>query len=199
MKKIILPLLLWRAAVRRGGAAAGNAVQDQYRTVRTARLEAEVTSHTDTDSRTFTLLCSYDAAGDAVTTVTQPHELAGLTAVASGEDLTLACEGLQLPVGRVLGHLPRQLPALPAAGVGERLRAGAGRRDAGGCPPGLRLTLDTTGASGGKVLCAVWLDESGLFPRYAEFSQDGQTVLTVRLLSFECTTAPPDTAEGGGA
>ena len=65
--------------------------------------------------------------------------------------------------------------------------------------PCLRLTLDTTGASGGKVLCAVWLDESGLFPRYAEFSQDGQMVLTVRLLSFECTTAPPDTAEGGGA
>lgn len=99
MKKIILPLLLCAALCGCGGAAAGNAVQDQYRTVRTARLEAEVTSHTDTDSRTFTLLCSYDAAGDAITTVTQPHELAGLTAVASGEDLTLACEGLQLPVG----------------------------------------------------------------------------------------------------
>lgn len=49
------------------------------------------------------------------------------------------------------------------------------------------------------MLCAVWLDESGLFPRYAEFSQDGQMVLTVRLLSFECTTAPSDTAGGGGA
>ena len=96
MKKIILPLLLCAALCGCGGAAAGNAVQDQYRTVRTARLEAEVTSHTDTDSRTFTLLCSYDAAGDAVTTVTQPHELAGLTAVASGEDMTLACEGLHV-------------------------------------------------------------------------------------------------------
>lgn len=77
MKKIILPLLLCAALCGCGSAAAGNAVQDQYRTVRTARLEAEVTSHTDADSRTFTPLCSYDAAGDAVTTVTQPHELAG--------------------------------------------------------------------------------------------------------------------------
>ena len=197
MKKIILPLLLCAALCGCGGAA-GNAVQDQYRTVRTARLEAEVTSHTDTDSRTFTLLCSYDAAGDAVTTVTQPHELAGLTAVASGEDLTLACEGLQLPVGASSDICPANcLPyLLRALANGYVLEQGAETLEEAPC---LRLTLDTTGASGGKVLCAVWLDESGLFPRYAEFSQDGQMVLTVRLLSFECTTAPPDTAEGGGA
>lgn len=198
MKKIILPLLLCAALCGCGSAAAGNAVQDQYRTVRTARLEAEVTSHTDTDSRTFTLLCSYDAAGDAVTTVTQPHELAGLTAVASGEDLTLACEGLQLPVGASSDICPANcLPyLLRALANGYVLEQGAETLEDAPC---LRLTLDTTGASGGKVLCAVWLDESGLFPRYAEFSQDGQMVLSVRLLSFECTTASSDTTEGGGA
>ena len=81
MKKIILPLLLCAALCGCGGAAAGSAGQDQCRTVRTARLEAEVTSHTDTDSRTFTLLCSYDAAGDAVTTVTPPPALLGLIVV----------------------------------------------------------------------------------------------------------------------
>ena len=196
MKKIILPLLLCAALCGCGGAAAGNAVQDQYRTVRTARLEAEVTSHPDTDSRTFTLLCSYDAAGDAVTTVTQPHELAGLTAVASGEDLTLACEGLQLPVGASSDICPANcLPyLLRALANGYVLEQGAETLEGLDC---LRLALDTT-APGGKVLCTVWLGGDGA-PLYAEFSQDGQMVLTVRLLSFECTTAPPDTAEGGGA
>lgn len=147
MKKIILPLLLCAALCGCGGAAAGNAVQDQYRTVRTARLEAEVTSHTETDSRTFTLLCSYDAAGDAVTTVTQPHELAGLTAVASGEDLTLACEGLQLPVGASSDICPANcLPyLLRALANGYVLEQGAETLEDAPC---LRLTLDTTGASG---------------------------------------------------
>ena len=63
MKKIILPLLLCAALCGCGGAAAGNAVQDQYRTVRTARLEAEVTSHTDTDSRTFPWIAEREASG----------------------------------------------------------------------------------------------------------------------------------------
>ena len=118
--------------------------------------------------------------------------------MASGEDLTLACEGLQLPVGASSDICPANcLPyLLRALANGYVLEQGAETLEDAPC---LRLTLDTTGASGGKVLCAVWLDESGLFPRYAEFSQDGQMVLTVRLLSFECTTAPPDTAEGGRA
>lgn len=55
MKKIIWPLLLCLLLCGCGGGETGSAVQEQYRTVRTAQLEAEVTSHTDTDSRTFTL------------------------------------------------------------------------------------------------------------------------------------------------
>jgi hypothetical protein len=54
--------------------------------------------------------------------------------------------------------------------------------------PCLRLTLETTGQSGAAVLCSVWLDESSLIPRYAEFSQNGNVVLTVRMISFACTT-----------
>ena len=55
--------------------------------------------------------------------------------------------------------------------------------------PCLRLTLDTTAPGGNKVLCAVWLDAEGLFPRYAEFSQNEQVVLTAKLLDFTCTTS----------
>ena len=53
---------------------------------------------------------------------------------------------------------------------------------------GQRLTLQTTGHSGSEILCAVWLDESSLIPRYAEFSQNGKVVLTARMISFACTT-----------
>lgn len=188
MKKIILSLLLCTLLCGCGGSETDRAVQDQYGAVETARLEAEVTSHTDTDSRTFTLLCNYDAAGDAVTTVTAPRELAGLTAVASGPDMTLSCEGQQLPAGAsadicAANCLPYLLRALAE---GYLLEQGSETLEDAAC---LRLTLDTTGAAGGKVLCAVWLDEAGLFPRYAEFSQDGQVLLTVRLLSFTCTTS----------
>ena len=187
MNKIIWPLLLCAVLCGCGGGETGNAVQEQYRTLETARLEAEVTSHTSTDSRTFTLLCSYDADGDAVTTVTDPGELAGLTAVVSGTDMTLSSEGLQLPAGASLDICPANcLPEL------LRTLAEGYLKEQGTEPvedtPCLRLTLETTGQSGAAVLCSVWLDESSLIPRYAEFSQNGNVVLTVRMISFACTT-----------
>ena len=189
MNKIIWPLLLCAVLCGCGGGETGNAVQEQYRTLETARLEAEVTSHTSTDSRTFTLLCSYDADGDAVTTVTDPGELAGLTAVVSGTDMTLSSEGLQLPAWASLDICPANcLPyLLRALADGYVLEQSSEALDDTPC---LRLALDTTApGGGGKVLCAVWLDAEGLFPRYAEFSRNEQVVLTVKLLAFTCTTS----------
>ena len=188
MNKIIWPLLLCAVLCGCGGGETGNAVQEQYSTLETARLEAEVTSHTSTDSRTFTLLCSYDADGDTVTTVTAPGELAGLTAVVSGTDMTLSSEGLQLPAGASLDICPANcLPYLLwALADGYVLEQSSEALDNTPC---LRLALDTTAPGGGKVLCAVWLDAEGLFPRYAEFSRNEQVVLTVKLLAFTCTTS----------
>lgn len=187
MNKIIWPLLLCAVLCGCGGGETGNAVQEQYRTLETARLEAEVTSHTSTDSRTFTLLCSYDADGDAVTTVTDPGELAGLTAVVSGTDMTLSSEGLQLPAGASLDICPANcLPYLLDALSGGYLTEQ--NEEQLGDTPCLRLALDTVGRSGAPVQCAVWLDKVTLIPLYGEFSQNGQAVLTVKMLSFTCQT-----------
>lgn len=188
MNKIIWPLLLCAVLCGCGGGETGNAVQEQYSTLETARIEAEVTSHTSADSRTFTLLCSYDADGDTVTTVTAPGELAGLTAVVSGTDMTLSNEGLQLPAGASLDICPANcLPyLLRALADGYVLEQSSEALDNTPC---LRLALDTTAPGGSKVLCAVWLDAEGLFPRYAEFSRNEQVVLTVKLLAFTCTTS----------
>ena len=187
MKRIIGPLLLCLLLCGCGGAETGNAVQEQYRTVKTAQMEAEVTSHTPSDSRTFTLQCRYDAAGDSVTTVTAPGELAGLTAIVSGEDMTLSCDGLQLPAGASLDICPANcLPYLLDALSGGYLTEQNEETLEG--TPCLRLSLDTAAPSGAPVQCAVWLDKATLIPLYGEFSQNGQVVLTVKMLSFTCRT-----------
>ena len=55
--------------------------------------------------------------------------------------------------------------------------------------PCYRLRLDTTAASGQKVVCTVWIDQQTLLPRYAEFSQDGAVVLSVTMTQFQCTVS----------
>ena len=46
----------------------------------------------------------------------------------------------------------------------------------------------SVGYTGAPVQCAVWLDKVTLIPLYGEFSQNGQVVLTVKMLSFTCQT-----------
>ena len=187
MKRIIGPLLLCLLLCGCGGAETGNAVQEQYRTVKTAQMEAEVTSHTPSDSRTFTLQCRYDAAGDSVTTVTAPGELAGLTAVLVGEELSVRSGDTLLPAGASTDMCPANcLPYLLDALSGGYLTEQ--NEEQLGDTPCLRLALDTVGRSGAPVQCAVWLDKVTLIPLYGEFSQNGQVVLTVKMLSFTCQT-----------
>ena len=162
-------------------------VQDQYRTVVSADMEAEVVSRTASDDRTFTLTCRYDRAGQSVTTVTAPEALKGLTAVLADGQLSLKSRDQLLPAGDATDICPANcLPEL------LRTLAEGYLKEQGTEPledtPCLRLTLETTGQSGAAVLCSVWLDESSLIPRYAEFSQNGNVVLTVRMISFACTT-----------
>lgn len=162
-------------------------VQEQYRTVVTAELEAEVVSRMDTGDSAYTLHCTYDPAGQSVTTVTAPEKLAGLTAVLVGGELAVRSGDTLLPTGAATDICPANcLPYLMEA-LAEGYMTEESRETLEGVDC-LRLTLDTTGRSGERVLCAVWLEEQTLIPRYAEFSQNEQVVLTAELLSFTCTT-----------
>ena len=188
MNKIIWPLLLCAVLCGCGGGEKTLAVQEQYRTVRTADMEAEVVSHTATDDRRFVLTCQYDTEGQSITTVKEPQELKGLTAVLVDGQLSLKSNGQLLPAGAATDICPANcLPyLLRALADGYVLEQSSEALDDTPC---LRLALDTTAPGGGKVLCAVWLDAEGLFPRYAEFSRNEQVVLTVKLLAFTCTTS----------
>ena len=92
MKRMgLCAMLLGCALLCACGAApsAGQNLQEQYAAVKTAQLEAEVVCHLEGESRSYTVQCSYDRGGDAVTTITTPEELAGISATVSGSDLTL--------------------------------------------------------------------------------------------------------------
>lgn len=187
MRKSLLPLLLCTVLLCGCGGEKSLTVQDQYRAVTTADMEAEVVSHTASDDRTFTLTCSYDREGQSVTTVKAPEELKGLTAVLVDGTLALQSNGKLLPAGESTDICPANcLPyLLEALAEGYLTEQSSETLEDTPC---LRMALRTTGCSGGEVLCAVWLDEGSLIPRYAEFSQDGKMVLTVRMISFACTT-----------
>ena len=127
MKRMgLCAMLLGCALLCACGAApsAGQKLQEQYAAVKTAQLEAEVVCHLEGESRSYTVQCSYDRGGDAVTTITTPEELAGISATVSGSDLTLTYDGTGL-AGRVRG----KLPAAAAAGGFGRLYPRAGEGD----------------------------------------------------------------------
>ncbi len=63
MRKCVLPLLLCAVLLCGCGGEKSLTVQDQYRTVVSADMEAEVVSRTASDDRTFTLTCRYNRAG----------------------------------------------------------------------------------------------------------------------------------------
>ena len=102
-------------------------------------------------------------------------------------ELSLKSNGQLLPAGDSTDVCPANcLPYLLEA-LAEGYLTEQGRETLEDTPC-LRLTVQTTGRSGAQVLCTVWLDEGTLIPRYAEFSQNGQVVLTARMRSFACTT-----------
>lgn len=192
MEKKVLPLLLCAVLLCGCGGEKPMEVQEQYRTVTAADMEAEVVSHTDSGDRKFVLTCRYDRAGQSVTTVTAPEELKGLTAVLADGELALKSRDQLIPAGAATDVCPANcLPVLlETLAEGYLTEQGTETLEEHPC---LHLTLETTGSSGTAVRCAVWLDEDSLIPRYAEFSQNGSVVLTARMISFACTTE--DTTE----
>ncbi len=169
------------------------AIQAQYGTLATAQMTAEVTAHLSGESRTYTLSCDWDTE-KAATTVIAPEELAGITAELSPDGLSVSYDGTAMSAGNLsdicpANCLPYLLSAIADGYLLDESRETWGEVDC------YRLHLDTTAASGKKVECTVWIDEQTLLPRYAEFAQDEQVVLTVTMQEFQCTVTETPSEE----
>lgn len=184
---VLACLLLCSCGAKQTGAGAN--LQQQYQTIRTAQLEAEVVCHLEAENRAFTVRCSYERGSGATTTITEPAELAGVSATVTGKDLTLRYNGAGLAAGDLGDVCPANcLPLLlQAASQGYILEQGTETIEGEDC---LRLALDTTGPAGEKILCTGWFFSSDLTPCYAEFSQNGKVLVTARITQFTFETAP---------
>ena len=187
MKKLfalLLPCLFLLTACGETVQTAEN-IQTQYARLATADMAAKVTCHLGEETRTYELTCTVTKDG-ASTTVTAPEELAGITATVTPDGLTVTYEGTSLSAGDLYDLCPANcLPYLLNA-VADGYLIEQGTEDLDGVPC-YRMALDTTAKSGEKVLCTVWIDQSTLIPRYAEFAQNDTVLLTAELTAFQCT------------
>lgn len=187
MKKLfalLLPCLFLLTACGESIQTAEN-IQTQYARLATADMAAKVTCHLGEETRTYELTCTVTQDG-ASTTVTAPEELAGITATVTPDGLTVTYDGTSLSAGDLYDVCPANcLPYLLNA-VADGYLLEQSTEELNGTPC-YRMALDTTAKSGEKVLCTVWIDETTLIPRYAEFAQDDRVILTVELTAFQCT------------
>lgn len=166
-------------------AAEAQAVQQRYAALTGAMAEAEIVSHPEGETRSFTVRCTCDRTKDtATTTVMAPEELAGLSATVTGEKLLIQYDGPALAAG--VGDTVSPANCIPyllrALAEGYVLEVGEETMEDTPCR---RLTLDTTDADGEKVVCTVWLAEED--PVYAELSREGKLLLSVRFTAFQQT------------
>ena len=125
-------------------AAEAQAVQQRYAALTGAVAEAEIVSHPEGETRSFTVRCTCDRTKDtATTTVMAPEELAGLSATVTGEKLLIQYDGPALAAGvgdtvspaNCIPYLLRALAEGYVLEVGEETLEDI---------PCLRLALDTT-------------------------------------------------------
>ncbi len=159
-------------------------LQQQYREMTGAQLSAEVVCHLASENRAFTVECCYDKEQGATTSITGPEEVKGVSATISGDNLTVTYDGTILSAGGLTDICPANcLPyLLRAVSDGYLMEYGTETLEGREC---LRAAFDTTAENGEKILCTVWFDEESYTPKYVEFSQNDNVMLTARILSYD--------------
>ncbi len=176
------------------GAARREEVQQHYRAIVSAQLQAEIVSHLTDEGRVYEAAGRYDRADGFTTTLESPEELAGLSALVTADGLHLTYDGSVWPAGAASGlSAANCLPlVLYAAEAGYVTEEGSDRIDGEEC---IRLTLEATDPAGESYLCALWVHGSDLSPCYAELSREGRVAVTARITDFTCQLE--QTAEAG--
>ncbi|MDD5932237.1 MAG: hypothetical protein PUC45_07295 [Oscillospiraceae bacterium] len=140
-----------------------------------------------------TLRCDYVPGGQSTVEVVAPELLAGVKAIISDRDWSLSYEGETLNIAPLSEEelspavcLPRLMDALRSGWLLEE------NRETWNGEACIRLLVDQSGASGGKVVSAFWLREEDAVPLHAELAVGEETVFTVEFTEFDFD----DTIEG---
>lgn len=141
------------------------------------------------------LSCEYFPDGESAVEVLSPETIAGVKAVFTDSDWRLEYEGDSLNAGTLSDEelspalcLPRLMNALRDGWLLEE------NREQWGEIPCLRLSLDQSGADGGKIISTVWLRTEDGTPLRGEIAVDGENILTAEFTKFAfCDTmSTPD-------
>lgn len=179
-----LCLLLVGCGAGEDGPGGAEALRAPYQTMTACHMTAEVVWGDASQEVRFTLRCDYTPETSTVE-VLAPETVAGIKAVLSGEDMTLAWEGESLPAGTLSSEeispaacLPRLMSALQSGWLLEE------NQEDWGETPCLRMALDQTGGAGGKIVSTLWLRESDGVPLRGEISVAGEKILQAEFTDF---------------
>ena len=168
-----------------GESGEGASLRQAYQDMAGADLTADLSFTWNGQVREYTLACAYVPAGKSTVEVLAPESLAGVKATVDGETLALTYEDTCLDAGTVSDQalspaavLPQLLDALREGWLLEE------SREKWGDTPCLRLTVDTTGSEGGKVLWTVWLEEETGLPVHGEVAVDDEIIFQVEFTDF---------------
>ena len=158
-------------------------IRQPYRDMTGCEMEAKVTCAQFDRLWEAELTCDWTPEESRVE-VLAPEHIAGVTAVLRGEELLLEYEDQCLDAGTLSGQhispaacLPRLVSALREGWLLEE------NEEVWGEIPCRRLTMDQSGADGGKIVSIVWLKEDGT-PLRGEIAVDGKIVLTAEFTAF---------------
>lgn len=178
----MMALLLALLCACGGEEAESRAIGAAYEDLQ-AQAEVTLTCHYGGEVRTYELVCAYTPEKSTVT-LTAPAELAGISAVLEGDDLTLRYDDVLIDAGPYSGTRVSPLRAVPGLlrAVGQGYLTEFCREDLDGVQC-LRAAFEITEEDGEKTLYTVWFDEADQ-PVRGEITVEDTVVYAVTFTSF---------------
>lgn len=187
-KTMLFALMLMLLLTACGGKEETNEVtrlQQQYASVTSATMEAEITCHYDDEVRTYTLLCAYTPEKSTIT-VLSPENLSGITAQVENGMLTLHYDDISMDAGTYSAAAVSPVVAIPklmeAAAWGYPAQQSEEMLGERAC---IRLGCDLSNEP--ETLYTTWFDRETLLPMRSEICMDGVLLFEISWLRFEVT------------
>lgn len=160
-------------------------LRSKYQKMTGCSMEAVVTCDQAGMEWEAVLKCDYIPEGESTVEVIAPESVAGVKAVFSDSDWRLVYDDICLNAGTLSQE--RLSPALCLPRLMSALRDGwllEKNEEKWQEIPCLRMSLDQSGAQGGKIVSTLWLLQEDGTPLQGEISVDGEIILTAEFTDF---------------